>query len=274
MQLTDNNGNVFGINGLEITGPDGKPKGGGSGAQGPAGPQGIQGITGIQGLVGIQGVQGITGIGTQGTQGITGTGSQGTTGIQGVQGVQGSSGGGGGTVGLQGIHIITKPLSGVYYNAQYTQSQSTIGVGSGILYLYPFIPNNTLTINELNIEVTTAGAGNSVKVGIYSNVNGLPNTKLIESASFDMTTTGIKTFITSFTFNAGTTYWIGHIGNGFSGAIRSMGFFPVIAAVNGASNFNAFAISTSFSSLPSTLTVSSGNLTGAAGLAKINFKQV
>jgi hypothetical protein len=97
MQLTDSNGNVFGTNGLEIIGPDGKPKGGGSGAQGPAGPQGVQGITGIQGSVGSQGFTG--------TQGTTGTGTQGTTGSIGPQGVQGIIGiqGTTGTIGSQGI---------------------------------------------------------------------------------------------------------------------------------------------------------------------------
>lgn len=139
MQVVDANGNVFG-GGIEITGSDGKPKGGGSGAQGPTGPQGIQGITGIQGLVGIQGftgsqgttgtgtqgatgsigpqgtsgsngsqgIQGVTGTGTQGIQGITGTGSQGTTGIQGSTGSQGVQGLNGsfaaqGVQGTQGI---------------------------------------------------------------------------------------------------------------------------------------------------------------------------
>jgi hypothetical protein len=175
----------------------------------------------------------------------------------------------------EGTHIITKPLSGVYYNAQYTQSQSNIGVGSNQLYLYPFIPKNTLTINELNIEVVTAGSENSVKVAIYSDLNGLPNTKLIESAAFDISTTGIKTFTTNFTFNAGTTYWIGHIGNGFLGTVRAMNVFPIIAAVNGSNNFNSFVINTSFSSpLPSILTVSASNLTGLSGIVKINFRQV
>jgi hypothetical protein len=40
MQLTDSNGNVFGSNGLEITGPDGKPKTTGGGGGAPSGPAG------------------------------------------------------------------------------------------------------------------------------------------------------------------------------------------------------------------------------------------
>ena len=39
MQLTDSNGNVFG-GGIEITGPDGKPKTTGGGGGSPTGPAG------------------------------------------------------------------------------------------------------------------------------------------------------------------------------------------------------------------------------------------
>jgi hypothetical protein len=293
MQIVDNSGNVFGINGLEITGPDGKPKGGGSGAQGPAGPQGIQGITGLQGVIGVQGfigtqgttgagtqgttgsigpqgVQGIIGTGTQGTQGITGIGIQGTTG---VQGIQGPSGGGSGGTSLKGIHILTKPLSGAYYNGMIGSGQTTIGVGSGILYLFPFIPNYTFTITEIAIEITTAAAGNNVKLVIYSDVNGRPTNKIIESTAFDTSTTGLKSYLVSYTFVEGTTYWIGHIGNSFSVAARGITQVAIIASVaSGTTIFNAFAISASFASVPSTLSASTSNLTGSAGMIKMSFK--
>lgn len=150
MQIVDNSGNVFGMDGLEITGPDGKPKGGGSGAQGPAGPQGIQGITGLQGVIGVQGfigTQGTTGsIGPQGVQGVTGTGTQG------VQGVQGTSGGGGGgAVTNLGIGTTGTNVAGTTAN---TITQSILIPANTLA------ANNTLDILARFSKTGSVGGGN------------------------------------------------------------------------------------------------------------------
>jgi hypothetical protein len=244
MQVVDANGNVFGTNGLEIIGPDGKPKGGGSGAQGPAGPQGVQGITGIQGSVGsqgftgaqgttgtgtqgttgsigpqgVQGIQGLIGTGTQGTQGITGTGTQGTTGAQGlrgIQGVQGPSGGGGGGTTAIGIHALVKPRSGVVISAMLTTTgySSTSQVANRMI-LYPFIPANNFVSTEFIIRVATAQAGSSAMIVMYNDLNGSPDFLLFASVVLDCSTTGNKTFALEYPFFAGETYWIGYWGNG------------------------------------------------------------
>lgn len=163
MQVVDNNGNVFG-NGLEITGPDGKPKGGGgSGAQGPAGPQGIQGIIGLQGSIGIQGftglqgIQGTTGTGTQGTtgsigpqgvQGVTGTGTQG---VQGIQGTSGGGGGGGGAVTNLGIGTTGTIVTGTTAN---TITQSILIPANTLA------ANNTLDILARFSKTGSVGGGN------------------------------------------------------------------------------------------------------------------
>ena len=57
--------------------------------------------------------------------------------------------------------------------------------------------------------VTTAGIGSLLKLLVYSDVNGAPTNILIESLSLVASTTGIKTHPVSFTFTAGTTYWLG-----------------------------------------------------------------
>jgi hypothetical protein len=76
------------------------------------------------------------------------------------------------------------------------------------LILYPFIPNKTITSVSLKIQVGTAVPGGIARILIYSNLDGFPNAKLYESANLDCSTTGIKSATTSFTFTAGTTYWL------------------------------------------------------------------
>jgi hypothetical protein len=193
MQVVDANGNVFGTNGLEIIGPDGKPKGGGSGAQGPAGPQGVQGVTG--------------------------TGTQGTTGIQGLtgaQGIQGPSGGGGGGGGLQGVHVLygNLPPSWGFNAATNGISSTNVTPPASTLSVYPFSPNKTLINCALLVNVQTATAGVLGRVLIYSDLNGFADTKLYESTDLNLSTTGDKTALANFTFNAGTTYWLGYYANG------------------------------------------------------------
>ena len=122
--------------------------------------------------------------------------------------VPGSAGGG-------GIHILTKPISGRTYSAR---TSGTFGSSGGSLpansiQLYPFIPANSLTISNLQINVNTAIVGGLARILVYSNLDGVPSSKLIESTSLDCSTTGIKTFTTSFTFTAGTVYWIGCYSN-------------------------------------------------------------
>jgi len=73
---------------------------------------------------------------------------------------------------------------------------------------YPFIPNVTFTCQNLYINVNTGVASSICRILIYSELNGRPNTKLYESANLDCSTNGQKTATTSYTFNAGTTYWL------------------------------------------------------------------
>ena len=152
--------------------------------------------------------------------------------------------------------------------------QGNIGWGSNFLYLSPFIPNYDLIITEMSIEVTTAASGNNIKVLIYSDENGTPKNKLIESPAFDTSTTGLKSYVTSYTFTAGTTYWVGHIGNSFSGTVRGLNQTIIIGSIpNSLSTpYNVFSFSTSFSSVPNTLSLNTSNLAGAAGVIKVNFK--
>jgi hypothetical protein len=93
---------------------------------------------------------------------------------------------------------------------------STSGIAAvataNTIYLSPFIPANTLTVLNLQINVTVPAVGGLARILVYSDLNGVPSSKLLESIlNLDCSTTGAKTSTppTPFTFTAGTTYWLG-----------------------------------------------------------------
>jgi hypothetical protein len=137
-----------------------------------------------------------------------------TTGTSGAATLVGStlnipqySGGGG----LKGVHNLIggNPTSqwGVTAGINCAGTSFTTQSANNIT-LYPFIPNKTITSVSLRLQVGTAVAGGIARILVYSDLNGLPNTKLYESANLDCSTTGVKTATTAFTFTAGTTYWL------------------------------------------------------------------
>lgn len=89
-----------------------------------------------------------------------------------------------------------------------TLSSSGTAMTSARMYAHPFTPNQTFTSSNLYINCSTAIASALARILIYSDSNGKPGTKLYESASLDLSTLGSKTATTSFTFTAGTTYWL------------------------------------------------------------------
>jgi hypothetical protein len=115
-----------------------------------------------------------------------------------------ASGGGG----ASGIHVFN-PISGQSVSA--VISANTFSGSSAVnnrLLAYPFIPARTFTCSALYMNCQIQQAGALARILIYSNLNNLPNTKLFESANLDLSTAGIKTAATTFTFEAGTTYWL------------------------------------------------------------------
>jgi hypothetical protein len=78
------------------------------------------------------------------------------------------------------------------------------------LRLFPFTPRVDTPIAGLCFNVLTGMAAGSGKIAIYrSDANGRPDTLLLETASVDMSATGIKTVAVSQTLLKGQTYWLG-----------------------------------------------------------------
>jgi hypothetical protein len=108
-----------------------------------------------------------------------------------------------------GIHTLKTLASGRSTNLSIngTSLNGIAGVADRMTIL-PYIPNVSFTCASLYMNVTTLLAAANARILIYSDVNGVPTTKLYESANLDCSTTGIKTATTAFSFVAGTTYWL------------------------------------------------------------------
>lgn len=175
--------------------------------------------------------------------------------------------------GTSGAHTLTKPLSGINYTNLFASGSSSFANSANVLYLFPYIPANTYTTNQLTINVSVLGlAGTTLKVLVFSDNNGLPNTKLIESSNFDITTIGVKTYVVSQTFIAGTTYWLGIVCNASSGSLTSNSSFINIATSTSTISYNGFSLNVTYASIPSTLTITSSNLATISTIPKINFR--
>jgi hypothetical protein len=125
---------------------------------------------------------------------------------------------GGGGASASGIHALVKPRTGRRV-IQNIISGATTGANFTVnrLVLTPFIPANTFTISEILMNSNASISGSLCRLLIYSDNNGVPNSKLYESANLNLATSGFKIATTTFTFNAGTTYWLGFHG----GAVAS-----------------------------------------------------
>ena len=169
-----------------------------------------------------------------------------------------ASGGGGNVV---ATHILAKPRSLFYYSTALTAGNLNVtGQAQNVLILTAFTPAYDLTINTFVIQVTTLYVSGLAKVAIYSNLDGVPHTKLLESVDVSTDTTGIKTITGfSFTFTAGTTYWIAVATNSGTPKFRSMTssalmLAPVIATSISTQVYTSWYINATYASLPSTIT--------------------
>jgi len=159
-------------------------------------------------------------------------------------------GGGGG-----GVHVLTKPVTGRSYGVRTnaTTANSSSSVSANTIALYPFIPANSITISNLQLNVAGTAAAN-IRILVYSDLNGVPSSKLIESTNLDCSTTGTKTYTTSYTFTAGTVYWLGC----YSSASASVSVLDAAQMTPISTNafgtaYSSVVASATFGSAPSTL---------------------
>jgi hypothetical protein len=192
----------------------------------------------------------------------------------GVVTINASGGGGGGLLGIQSLlplasgDVTCLQLSGIGTFNQTNLVNDRIS-------LFPYIPNQTIISSSLDVTVMNVATGSNCRILIYSNLNGLPDTKIYESASLDAAiSVGIKTAITSQTFTAGVTYWVGVHGQNSATmmAINSSGSVPLKIAPSGVSAglvSNTIFKDVTFGSAPANFGVPTGFLNIAPYLIRI-----
>jgi hypothetical protein len=175
-----------------------------------------------------------------------------------IKTINGSSVLGSGDLVVGGVHVLTKPVSTRTYSIRIDGSAVTVNnsTGGNTIYLSPFIPAHTFTVSNLQINVTTLTVGGNARILVYSDVNGVPTTKLLESTSLDCSTTGVKTYTESLTFTAGTTYWLGVYSNitvTLSALPSSNSMALSTSPFPATSSFCMLSAAATFGSAPSTL---------------------
>lgn len=169
------------------------------------------------------------------------------------------SGGGG----ASGIHALLKPVSG--RRLTYALGSGNTGANFALsrLTLIPFFPANTFTISEILMYCNILGVGSLCRLLIYSDNNGVPDAKLYESADLNLSTIGFKIATTTFTFNAGTTYWLGFHSNATAANVtfNTAAVVYVIAnAGTAVSPANGYNIAANLGSAPANINIASATL--------------
>ena len=175
------------------------------------------------------------------------------TGAEIKNGVASAGGGGAG-----GVHQLTNPISNVKYSGRLSGGAlySTAGTVANRIILGPFIPANSITIKNLVTTVNGSVVGGLFRFVIYSNLNGVPSSKLLESTDIDGSTNGDKTFTTSFTFTAGTIYWLGIHSNAQAGVqipIYADAQAVALCAESAFRDYQSRAITVTYPNAPATL---------------------
>jgi hypothetical protein len=101
-------------------------------------------------------------------------------------------------------------LSTYWYESRNGSTLTTSNYIQNRLYCYPLFIQETITIDRLNVEVTSNQASTTWRIGIYTpDSNGVPSTLLLDAGTVATTSTGLKTITVSQTLTAGLYYIAG-----------------------------------------------------------------
>lgn len=222
-------------------------------------------------------VTGITGGGGSGTSGTSGAaGTSGTNGSSGTNGTSGTSPGGGGFV--SGSHFNYTMTPGRSYNLATGGVYEQNGLEANSIWAFPFTPGRNITISAMTFDAFTSNAGGEIKLLAYSNNDslGIPGTLVIESSVIDVSSGGMKQYNVSYTFSAGTTYWlaiaVNSLGNVQGRGISQYNAFPFGVPDSGGSSIIytlARSYTLTFPTIPSTFTL---NDLQSARIPEVRFK--
>jgi len=172
-------------------------------------------------------------------------------------------------------------ISGQYYDNSFQGTASaTLAGAANRLDLAPFYTSVTLPVDQLGVACSTLISGALGKVVVYnSNEQGWPDQRLFYGATdLNFTTTGYKFHAENFTFERGTTYWIG-IHQSSTATLRTINVSSAVnLGVNGSNGSNYFTILrriiTYASGAPTTWNFVSGDRVAGVTPPSIRFRAV
>jgi hypothetical protein len=155
---------------------------------------------------------------------------------------------------------VTAPRYYTTPNTGTALTNSTIVVNT--LYALPLIIENAVTIDQLLINVTTAGASSSVRVGIYDDNNNAPDQLVVDGGAITTATTGVKTYATGLPISIPPgLYWVVCVCNATAPVLRGFnvtGLIPILGADVTLPTTQGFGYSVAFTygALPTTFPAS------------------
>lgn len=107
--------------------------------------------------------------------------------------------------------VVSRYLPGVYHGPDQLikTSSSTTTWNVGRVNVQPFSPQDTLEIDRIAIEVTTAGTGGLARPAIFLDNGSLyPGALLLDAGTLSTDSQGVKEAVVDFIFEMGILYWI------------------------------------------------------------------
>jgi len=155
----------------------------------------------------------------------------------------------------------------------------TASIVAATLYAMPFASPRGGIIDQMTINVTSAGAGSSTRVGLYKSIakgtNLYPGALVTDAGVVTTASTGVKTYTTGFPIilDPGELYWFACVCNTTAPVIRGLavaGCYPIFgigAAMSTAPGLGV-SVAYTFGTLPTTFKPG-GTLITAAPLPAI-----
>lgn len=132
-----------------------------------------------------------------------------------------------------GTHFNWDLIPTYEYNLALTAVDQQSGIYGDAVVIAPFTPGKTFSISALTADIYTTAAGAEMKFVVYSNdpTRLGPGSILIESSIIDLSTNPytLRQYNVNYTFQAGTTYWLGMAANSAAGGIQ-MRFIPLASS--------------------------------------------
>ena len=159
----------------------------------------------------------------------------------------------------------------------YTPSNNALSIGSlgnlaNSIRYSPFIVEKDITITQLGIAVVTiAAAGNTARVGIYTNnaSTNQPQTRLIDSGTLAVDATGTRTSTGLSVALTRGLYWFAYFTNASTGTVASIANLNLPDVIGASTSLQlglitGYAQSLAYTTLPATASGFSNILSGAS----------